>query len=127
LERWSDRKAFSAGYFESASARFRDHANLLVERANWVLGAGPTRRNQPPEGMTRQLDNELPRYAEVRLSNWPFRLYTRWPDWEAFLAGGYREGLAGEALRASEQIIREVKQVVPDRQVLFDLLEESYR
>lgn len=77
--------------------------------------------------MTWQLDNELPCYAEVCLPNWPFRLYTQWPDWEAFLVDGYREGLTGEALQVSEQVMGEVKQIVPNRQRLFDLLEESYR
>ena len=127
LERWPDREAFSAGYFESALARFRDHANLLVKRADWILGAGPTRHNQLPGGMTRPLDNDLPYYAEVRLPDWPFRLYTQWLDWEAFLAGGYREGLAGQALQVSEQVMGEVKQIVPNRQRLSGLLEESYR
>ena len=127
LERWPDREAFSAGYFDRALTHFRDRANLLVERANWILGCGPTRRNQLPDGMAQRLDNDLPYYAEVCLSDWPFRLYTYWSDWERFLAGGFREGLAGEALQVSERVVGEARRFAPNEEALSDLLEKSYR
>ena len=127
LERWPDRKAFSAGYFDAAVSHFRDHANLLVERPDWVLGAGPTRHNQPPAGTRQRSIRELPYYAEVRLPDWPFRLYTHWDAWDAFLVGSYREGLAGQSLQVSEHVMEEVRQIAPNQQALLDLLEGSYR
>lgn len=122
LERWPERAIFSAGYFELAVAHFRNNAHLLIEQGDWVLGAGPTQRNQPPEGITRRLTNDLPHYAEIRLRDWPFRLYTHWGDWDAFLAGDYRAGLAGEALQVAERVIAEVKQTAPNQQALLRLL-----
>ena len=127
LERWPDREAFSAGYFDEALKHFRNRANLLAERPDWILGAGPTKHNQKPSDILKRLNNELPHYAEVRLPDWPFRLYSYWTDWDAFLAGSYQEGLAGEAIGVSDKIMAEVKQIAPSSQSLLVLLGKSYR
>lgn len=127
LERWPERGTFSAGYFEMALNDYRLYGNLLIEQDNWILGCGRTRYNKPPEWISGSLRNELPHYAEVRLSDWPFRLYSYWSDWDTFIGEGYREGLAGEALKATERIMAEVRQVAPDGRALLGLLEKSYR
>ena len=122
LERWPERPVFSAAYFEMAVSHFRNRAHLLIEQIEWVLGAGPTQRNQPSEGFTQRFTNDWPYYAEVRLRDWPFRLYTHWDDWDAFLARDYREGLVSEALQVAERVMTEVRQTAPDQQALSGLL-----
>ena len=102
LEKWPERAEFSAGYYNAALENYRSSGNILIEQDNWILGCGPTRHNKPPEWMSGRLRNELPHYAEVRLPNWPFRLYSYWSDWDTFIDVGYQEGLAGEALKVSE-------------------------
>ena len=126
-EQWPDREEFSAGYFDEALKHFRSRANLLVERPAWISGSGPTKHNQTPRDIPQRFNNELPYYAEVRLPDWPLRLYSHWQDWESFLAGDYREGLAGEAMQVSENIMAQVGQIVSNGQALLALLEESYR
>lgn len=126
LERWPERVAFSAGYFEMALNDYQIHGNLLMKKDNWILGCGRTRYNKLPEWISGSLRNELPHYAEVRIPDWPFRLYSYWSDWDNFIDEGYQEGLAGEALRVSKQIMAEVRQVAPDSRTLLDMLEKSY-
>lgn len=102
LERWPHRLEFSRGYFEGHRATFLRYGTLLATESSWILGCGPA----PIE--------KVPYYAEVDLVDWPCRLYSRWQDWDAFLAGGYADKIVGEALVAATQAIDRVRELVPD-------------
>lgn len=50
-----------------------------MEGARWVLSCGPLVYG--PHGKV-----DYPYYAEVRLREWPIRLYSRFQDWTEFIA-----------------------------------------
>lgn len=109
LERWPHRLEFSRGYFEGHRAAFIHYGTLLASEPSWILGCGPA-----------PIDKE-PYYAEVDLADWPCRLYSRWHAWDSFLAGGYADGIVGEALIAAAQAIIRVREFVPDLSALGNL------
>lgn len=73
LAEWSQRSEFSAGYFA-----IRGAVLVLQEAEQWVLLCGPI--TYGPHGKVR-----LPYYAEIRLREWPARLYSRFHDWGRFV------------------------------------------
>jgi hypothetical protein len=85
---------------------FKFQGTLLAEGPNWVLGCGPAPINSDPY------------YAEVDLKTWPCRLYSKWNDWDSFVAGGYSTGLVGKALEAAVSAIEQVREVAPSLGVL---------
>ena len=111
LERWPQRGQFSRGYFDAAVEQRRSgYGHLLAQGETWVLVCGP------------HVEDNTPYFAEVRLPDWPFRLYSKWGDWPYFIGGGYREGLEGAALSAADKVMAEVREIAPDGPALMRLL-----
>jgi hypothetical protein len=109
LEAWADREEFARAYYDQALGSWRrKYGTLLHETRDWSLGCGPA---TPPA---------FPYYAEVRLSDWPIRLYSRLGEWDAFVAAGYRAYLEGAALSRADAVMGEVRALVPDQQALRD-------
>ncbi|MFP2898831.1 hypothetical protein [Corallococcus sp. 4LFB] len=107
LAHWPHRERFSQGYF----APWKDDSVLArgdfpAEGRAWILRCGPANPEADPY------------YAEVRLSDWPMRLYSRWEQWTDFAAHQYRHGLVGEALKAADQVMSRVREVAPDLETL---------
>ena len=113
METWPHRVEFSRGYFLEKRGMFEAMGTLLGEGSGWILGCGPA-----PIGRE-------PYYAEIDLEDWPFRLYCNWHDWEAFLAGGYGDGLTGIALEAAHSVVSQVRNVAPDLSSLASVRRES--
>lgn len=102
LERWPDRRRFARGYFDLwRDECLRGHGVLLAERSSWLLRCGPAKADADPY------------YAEVRLSEWPLRLYSRWDEWSHYVAKGYRDGLLGQVLDAADEAMSQVRDVAP--------------
>ena len=80
---------------------------MLHATARWYLGCGPGGK---------------PQYAVVRLRDWPFRLYSPWADWTAFVEGDYRDDLMGSALEAADEVIAEVRRQAATLEALEALL-----
>lgn len=111
LERWPQREQFSRGYFEMAVEQRRlGYGHVLARGASWVLVCGP------------RAEDGLPYFAEVRLADWPFRLYSKWGEWAYFIGGGYKEDLEGAALAAADMVMAEVREAAPDGAALERLL-----
>ena len=107
LEHWQHRERFARGYFDL----WRDQVTqgngvLLAESPLWILRCGPAK----PEA--------TPYFVEVDLAEWPIRLYSRWERWADYAEHPYREGLTGEALKAADAAMAEVRQVAPDLDAL---------
>ena len=115
LESWPMRNEFSIGYFELNRSMFLKMRTLLGAGDGWILGCGPA-----PLG--RQ-----PYYAEIDLAEWPCRLKCNWKDWQEFLSGSYRNGLAGQALAAAEAAISQAASLAPDLATLARIRIESLR
>lgn len=114
LEDWPHREEFSRGYFESAVESCQQgYGHLLSQTESWVLVCGPS------------CNMGLPYFAEVRLTDWPFRLYSKWKDWSTYVGGGYRERLEGAGLVAADRVITEVRQIAPDGSALSELLQAA--
>jgi hypothetical protein len=114
LEGWPHREEFSRGYFDvTIESRKQGYGHLLSQTESWVLVCGP------------RWNTGLPYFAEVRLTDWPFRLYSKWEDWGAYVGGGYREGLEGAALVAADRVMTEVRQIAPDGSALSELLQAA--
>lgn len=112
LETWKDREEFSEGYFRSALWTYvTGYGSLLYQTDKWFLACGP----KPPKG--------LPYFAEVRLKDWPFRLYSKFEQWTDFVAGDFRDKLYGEALQVAELVMVQVRQIAPDTTALTHLLD----
>jgi len=111
LERWPHREQFSRGYFDAAvESRHAGYGHLLFQTQSWVLVCGPN------------VNGGHPYFAEVRLTDWPFRLYSKWEAWDEYAAKGYREGLENAALLAADDAMAEVRHVAPDTRALETLL-----
>jgi hypothetical protein len=111
LETWPHREEFSRGYFDQAVESHRSgYGHILARGESWVLVCGP------------RAAGGLPYFAEVRLADWPFRLYSKWEAWPDFAGGGFREGLEGTALVAAESAMAGVREVAPDESRLSRLL-----
>jgi hypothetical protein len=107
LSSWADRVEFSRGYFVSSLATYwSNYGTLLSATAEWFLACGPA------------APDENPYFAEVRLATWPFRLYSRWSEWDAYVDGGFREDLVGPALDAAEAVMVQVHKEVPSVEAL---------
>lgn len=74
LANWSHRPEFSEGYFAIGNM-----GHVLQRTEQWVLLCGPVMYG--PHGKVR-----LPYYAEIRLREWPARLYSRFGEWGDFIA-----------------------------------------
>jgi hypothetical protein len=74
LADWRYRSEFSAGYFG-----IRIGGHVLHETEEWRLCSGPVQYG--PHGKVR-----LPYYAEIRLREWPVRLYSRFEEWDDFIS-----------------------------------------
>ena len=114
LETWTHRAEYSRGYFDMARAGFLDMGTLLCDSSSWILGCGPATPVQDPY------------YAEVRLADWPMRLYSKFDTWNEFADGGYREGLTGQALAAADKVMRQVSTVAPDTAAIRKLRRERF-
>ncbi|MBN8226152.1 hypothetical protein JYK02_01365 [Corallococcus macrosporus] len=106
LARWPHRERFSRGYFDLWKDDSVLANGVLSGGRAWVLRCGPAKREADPY------------YAEVRLSDWPMRLYSRWEQWTDFAAHQYREGLEDEALKAADAAMAEVRKVAADLESL---------
>jgi hypothetical protein len=73
LIHWPFRQEFSAAF---CSERFG--AISLLRHEKWLLLCGPIAYG--PEGKVGR-----PYYAEIRLRNWPIRLYSRFEEWDSFV------------------------------------------
>lgn len=71
LVNWPYRREFSAGYA-------RGFGHLLRSEKEWTLICGPMMYG--PDGKPG-----WPYYAEIRLFDWPMRLYSRFEEWEDYL------------------------------------------
>ena len=112
LETWPSRIEFSEGYFNAVLQHYQTGSGgfLLIQEKDWLFAAGPVGKNGHPL------------YVDIRFREWPVRLYSRWQDYDQFVAGGFREGLAGSALQLAEQTMRIVIQAAPDLAALSHLL-----
>jgi hypothetical protein len=115
LDQWPHRLEYSRGYFDMAHAGFVAMGTLLHDSPTWILGCGPARAEHEPY------------YAEVRLADWPMRLYTKFDAWPEFVASGYREGLAGRSLLAADEVMRQVADLAPDLTCIRRLRNERLR
>jgi hypothetical protein len=107
LAGWADREEFSRGYFVSSLATYwSNYGTLLNARAEWFLGCGPA------------APGEDPYFAQVVLASWPFPLYSKWDEWDAYVAGGFRRELVGPALDAADAVMVQVRDKVPSLEVL---------
>ena len=97
-----------------ARAGFLEMGTLLCDSSSWILGCGPATSEQDPY------------YAEVRLADWPMRLYSKLDTWNEFADGGYREGLTGQALVAADKVMRQVSTVAPDPAAIRKLRRERF-
>lgn len=114
LERWPQREQFSRGYFDATvDSRRQGYGHLLAQAKSWVLVCGP------------RWNTGLPYFAEVRLIDWPFRLYSKWEDWSDYIGGRYREALEGAALAAADRVMAEVREIAPDGSALSQLLQAA--
>lgn len=111
---WPHRVEFSEGYFHSEiEACESGYGHLLIKETNWVLTCGPA------------FIDSLPYCAVIYLREWPFRLYSRWGEWDSFVTGEFRNNLIGTALAAAEQTMVEVVKVVPNLSALTALFKKS--
>ncbi|NRD52826.1 hypothetical protein [Corallococcus exiguus] len=107
LAHWPHRERFSRGYFDLwRDESMSGHGVLLAEAPRWLLRCGPAK----PEAE--------PYYVEVRIADWPMRLYSRWAQWPDYSAQQYRQGLIGEALEAADEVMSEVRKIAPDLESL---------
>ena len=115
LESWVHRVEFSEAYF-NAVVQYHESGNgghLLKKDVNWILATGPC------------VINSLPYYVEVRFREWPFRLYSRWQEWDKFISSEFRNGIIGNALQLAEQTMDTIIQIAPDLSALTRLLQEK--
>jgi hypothetical protein len=111
LADWVDRAEFSREYFlGSLHGYWSGHGTLLSVSPDWFLACGPSARGVDPY------------FVEARLAAWPFRLYSESQNWNAYVAAGFRERLAGPALDAAENIMAQVREQVPSLDSLRTLL-----
>jgi hypothetical protein len=111
LERWPLREQFSRGYFDNTvEGRKRGYGHLLFQAETWVLVCGPV------------WNTGWPYFAEVQLTDWPFRLYSQWERWDEYVGGGYRVGLEGAALVAADEAMTAVRMIAPALSALSQLL-----
>lgn len=107
LSSWADREEYSRAYFVSSLATYwSGYGTLLNATAEWFLASG------------RAAPGERPCFAEVRLATWPFRLYSQWSEWNAFVDGRFRRDLVGPALRAADAVMVQVHKEVPSVEAL---------
>ena len=111
LETWPDRREFSRGYFLNALATdWRGgHGTVLRARERWFLASGPHSAGTPS-------------YIRLVLRDWPFKLYSGWADWDAFIEGLYRGDLGGKARLAVDEVMAEVRLAAPTLEALEKLL-----
>jgi hypothetical protein len=60
----------------------------------------------------------VPYFVQVRLADWPIRLYTRFLEWDTFVDGGYAKELDGAALARAELAMADVRSVFPNQAAL---------
>jgi hypothetical protein len=107
LENWPLRQPFAQAYFDRVRTEARQSpGRLLIDGELWILVCGPAAAT------------ENPYYVEARRRDWPMRLYSRWEDWEDFLAGGYAANLQGQALQAASEVIQVLRDRLPDQMAL---------
>jgi hypothetical protein len=110
LAAWPHRVRFSRGYFEMWKASIQlGWPTLLAAGLDWMLDCGPA----PLE--------KLPHFVEVRLADWPLVMKSRWEEWPTYVLGAFRDGLDGEALTATEAVMREVRAVAGTTEALAEL------
>lgn len=103
---WLHRAEFSAGYFEIRSA-----AHVLLETEEWRLCSGPVQYG--PHGKV-----SLPYYAEIRLREWPVRLYSRFQEWDDFISSRKWQATSIPVL------CREIESLLPSLPASSSALEE---
>lgn len=117
LPTWPERAEFSRAYFVSGLwSYWSGHGTLLRAMPDWFLACGPPASDGDP------------RYAEIRLPEWPFRLYSDWHDWDEFVDGGFRRKLPlGPALDAAEAVMSQVRRTVPTLAALAALRDRCWQ
>src|SRR3954463_12402768 len=84
LATWPDREEFSERYFVRRLADYwrgrRETLLKATERCFLVC--------EPSHGAS-------PFFASVDLRDWPFRLYSEWPNWTEYIDDGFRHDLIG--------------------------------
>jgi hypothetical protein len=123
LEGWPHREPFSRAYFDDSLASYRSGRGILLHDAgSWFLACGPVVGLDSPSVKIMRRTPGKPVYAEVRLADWPFRLYSPWGDWDAYALDGFSEGLAGAALAVAQRVMSEVRAIAPTQAALTRLL-----
>ena len=97
---------FSGGYYFGVRDYCKQTSRLLAEGPDWSLVCGPNALGKTPY------------YAEVRLREWPMRLYSHYGKWTNFMREGFKKSLSGDALDASAKVIAEVCELVPNLEAL---------
>ncbi len=117
LAGWANREEFSRGKFVSRLAtHWWGYGTLLIGTAEWFLACGPGARSD------LTLDPAAdPHFARVELASWPFPLYSKWSEWDAFVDGGFRADLTGPALDAATAVMTEVREQAPSVEALRSL------
>lgn len=128
LAAWPDRVEFSLAYFHGSLEGYRSGSgSLLYASTSWFLACGPIVEQASTIQARMAWHVGEPVFAEVRLAEWPFRLYSKWRQWDAALSGGFRQDLTGPALDAANQVISEVRLVAPTHELLTRLLHQEPR
>ena len=115
LESWPYRVEFSEGYFKAITHYHESGKGgfLLIKERNWIFATGPC------------AINSFPYYVEIRFREWPFRLYSRWGEWDKFVSGEFRNDLVGSVLKLAEETMVTIIRVAPDLSRLSRLLQEK--
>ncbi|HEY2405346.1 MAG TPA: hypothetical protein VGI10_05070 [Polyangiaceae bacterium] len=123
LAAWPHREQFSKGYYDGALQAYATRLGSVLHLAeDWFLACGPTVDANSPSVKYMGARPGEPVYAEVRLVRWPFRLYSKWAEWDEYVTRGYCEGLEGVALDAAVNAMSEVATICPSQSALSALL-----
>ncbi|MCL4265265.1 MAG: hypothetical protein KJ069_18760 [Anaerolineae bacterium] len=114
LETWPHRVEFSLGYFNWWVQNYESgYGHLLRKENDWILVTGP------------DMSNGMSYFAAVHLREWPFRLYSKWTEWDRFVSSGFPDNLIEDSLQVAEQVMEEVVKIAPDLDSLMYLLEKE--
>src|SRR5262245_5549680 len=85
LAAWPHRREFSQAYYDQSLAGYRSGAGSLLHASErWFLACGPVVEEGRIAELLKATPGE-PTFIEVRLAQWPFRLYSRWTDWNHYV------------------------------------------
>lgn len=128
LAEWPARQEFARAYYEGSLGAYRQGpGNLLHLTESWFLACGPIVEEGSVSAKLLLSQAGEPVFAEVRLKDWPFRLYSGWREWDHYVLDGFGLGLEGAGLAAAETVMAEVRAVASSQTALAELLLTTQR